>query len=104
MNENNIPQYYEGPSSSKLPIIIVVGIGILVALVVGAGIGAFSMQSIIKKKMQQSMAGRAMETYVTIQTPKSENVTLNKKYIAKVEAINAVDIKPQVSGYIEEIV
>ncbi len=103
MNENNIPQYYEGPSSSKLPIIIVVGIGILVALIVGAGIGAFTMQSVIKKKMQQSMAGRAMETYVTIQTPKSENVTLNKKYIAKVEAINAVDIKPQVSGYIEEI-
>ena len=53
--------------------------------------------------MAQRMASMNRETYVTVQTPKIENVTSNKKYIAKVEAINAVDIKPQVSGYIEEI-
>ena len=49
------------------------------------------------------MMARGGATYVTVQAPKLENVTLNKRYIAKVEAINAVDIKPQVSGYIEEV-
>lgn len=103
MNENNMQQYCEEPNKSKLSVMVVIGIGILVSLILGAVIGAFTMQSFIKKKMQQAMAGRGGETYVTIQTPKLKNVTLNKKYIAKVEAINAVDIKPQVSGYIEEI-
>ena len=57
----------------------------------------------VAAKIAKAMAAMNREVYVTVQTPKLENVTLNKKYIAKVEAINAVDIKPQVSGYIEEI-
>lgn len=75
----------------------------LLILIVGIVIGFFVAKYFIGKAMAQMMASMNRETYVTVQTPKIENVTSNKKYIAKVEAINAVDIKPQVSGYIEEI-
>ena len=75
----------------------------LFVLAIGAGIGFFAAKYVIGKAMAQMMMARGGATYVTVQAPKLENVTLNKKYIAKVEAINAVDIKPQVSGYIEEV-
>jgi len=75
----------------------------LLILAIGAGIGFFAAKYFIGKAMAQMMMARGGATYVTTQAPKLENVTLNKKYIAKVEAINAVDIKPQVSGYIEEV-
>ena len=76
---------------------------VLLILLIGAGIGAAIMGYIAKKGFAQMMASMNRETYITVQTPKIENVTSNRRYIAKVEAINAVDIKPQVSGYIEEI-
>lgn len=75
---------------------------VLLILLIGAIIGAAIMGYKAKKGIEKMMAMRG-DTYVTVQAPKLENVTSNKKYIAKVEAINAVDIKPQVSGYIEEI-
>lgn len=100
MNENNEYQTQNKSNFAQGMMLVII---ILVAVAIGAGAGAFGMQAFIKKKMAQAMAGRGGETYITMQTPKLENVTLNKKYIAKVEAINAVDIKPQVSGYIEEI-
>ena len=104
MNENNDYGNYEVQTNSNSSQSAIITIVIsLAALLIGVGVGAFSMQAIIKKKMAQAMMGRGGETYITVQAPKLENVTLNKKYIAKVEAINAVDIKPQVSGYIEEI-
>ena len=74
-----------------------------VILVIGAGIGFMIAKHVIVSQMMKAMAARGGETYITVQAPKLENVTLNKRYIAKVEAINAVDIKPQVSGYIEEV-
>ena len=74
-----------------------------VILVIGAGIGFMIAKHVIVSQMMKAMAARSGETYITVQAPKLENVTLNKRYIAKVEAINAVDIKPQVSGYIEEV-
>ncbi|MBO4707599.1 MAG: efflux RND transporter periplasmic adaptor subunit [Elusimicrobiaceae bacterium] len=83
--------------------ILTQGGGILLILFIGALIGAAIMAYKAKKGIEQMMAAMNKETYITVQTPKLENVTSNKKYIAKVEAINAVDIKPQVSGYIEEI-
>lgn len=76
---------------------------ILAILIVGAILGFFIGSKFVAAKIAKAMAAMNREVYVTVQTPKVENVTLNKKYIAKVEAINAVDIKPQVSGYIEEI-
>lgn len=76
---------------------------ILLVLAVGITIGAFVTSYLAKKGFAKMMSAMNKETYITVQAPKIENVTSNKKYIAKVEAINAVDIKPQVSGYIEEV-
>lgn len=76
---------------------------ILLILIIGGLIGATVTSYMAKKGFAKMMAAMNRETYITVQAPKLENITLNKKYIAKVEAINAVDIKPQVSGYIEEI-
>lgn len=46
----------------------------------------------------------ANETPYVITRPLSKtDISAKKKYIAKVEAINSVDIIPQVSGYLEEI-
>ncbi len=76
---------------------------ILAILLVGVILGFVIGSKFVAAKIAKAMAAMNREVYVTVQAPKIENVTLNKKYIAKVEAINAVDIKPQVSGYIEEI-
>jgi len=92
--------YYEKERRKKF---LIQGGKILFVLIIGGVIGAAIMGYKAKKGIEKMMASMNRETYVTVQTPKVENVTLNKKYIAKVEAINAVDIKPQVSGYIEEI-
>lgn len=75
----------------------------VIILIIGGVCGFIVAKNVIVSQMMKAMAARNMETYITVQAPKLENVTLNKKYIAKVEAINAVDIKPQVSGYIEEV-
>lgn len=92
--------YYKKEKRKK---ILTQGGGIVLILIIGAVIGAVITGYKAKKGIEQMMAAMNKETYITVQTPKLENVTSNKKYIAKVEAINAVDIKPQVSGYIEEI-
>ena len=102
MNENN--NMYENKNKNTLSQGVIIIMVLLGSLTLGLVTGFFATKYYIQKKMGAMMAGRPMmETYVTTQAPKLENVTLNKKYIAKVEAINAVDIKPQVSGYIEEI-
>ena len=41
--------------------------------------------------------------YVLVETLTEKNISSKKKYIAQIEAINSVDIIPQVSGYLEEI-
>ena len=41
--------------------------------------------------------------YVLVKELTTKNIETRKKYIAEVEAINSVDIIPQVSGYLEEI-
>lgn len=92
--------YYNKEKRKK---ILTQGGGIFLILLLGVIIGYLIASYMAKKGIEKMMAAMNKETYVTVQTPKLENVTLNKKYIAKVEAINAVDIKPQVSGYIEEI-
>lgn len=41
--------------------------------------------------------------HVLVSGLKTSDISAKKKYIAQVEAINSVDIVPQVSGYLEEI-
>ncbi len=43
------------------------------------------------------------EVYVFVKGLKKADISSRKKYIAQTEAINSVDIIPQVSGYLEEI-
>lgn len=52
----------------------------------------------------QTGAGFAQQTpHVLVSGLIKEDTSTKKKYIAEVEAINSVDIIPQVSGYLEEI-
>ncbi len=44
-----------------------------------------------------------VEPQVLVQGLEKKNISKNKKFIAQVEAVNSVDIIPQVSGYLEEI-
>lgn len=61
---------------------------------------------IIKGKLagggQMNMGGAAPASVLT-QTMKKRTVALGKNFIAKVEAINASDVIPQVSGYIDKV-
>ena len=41
--------------------------------------------------------------FVSVQGLKTKDVSIKKKFIAEVEAINSVDIVPQVAGYLEEV-
>ena len=51
-----------------------------------------------------SSAGFVQETpHVLVSDLSKSDTSAKKKYIAEVEAINSVDIVPQVSGYLEEI-
>ena len=43
------------------------------------------------------------EPHVLVQNLQKKNISDYKKFIAQVEAINSVDIVPQVSGYLEDI-
>ena len=58
----------------------------------------------LNNRMSPQSAGWVMETpSVQVQGLKQQDVSARKKYIAQVEAINSVDVIPQVSGYIEQI-
>ena len=50
-----------------------------------------------------AMAMRAGTPSVSVQKPMRQDLADKKKFIASVEAINSVDITPQVSGYLEEV-
>ena len=58
----------------------------------------------LNNRMSPKEGGWVMETpSVQVQRLKQQDVSVKKKYIAQVEAINSVDVIPQVSGYIEQI-
>ncbi|MBO7244847.1 MAG: efflux RND transporter periplasmic adaptor subunit [Alphaproteobacteria bacterium] len=56
------------------------------------------------KMIPSRNAGHEIQTpYVLVKGLTTKNISARKKYIAEVEAVNSVDIIPQVSGYLEEI-
>ena len=77
---------------------IVAVVLIAAALVVGYFLGGG-----FAPKTQGGMPMGAGDVYVTVKPAAKKTVSPVKKYIAKVEAINSVDIKPQVSGYLEDV-
>lgn len=56
------------------------------------------------KMVPSYTGGMGHETpYVLVQNLEEKVISAKKKYIAQVEAINSVDIVPQISGYLEEV-
>lgn len=74
----------------------------IVLIAVALGVGYF-LGGGCTSKNQGGMPQSAGDTYVTVKPAVKKNVAPVRKYIAKVEAINSVDIKPQVSGYLEDV-
>lgn len=73
---------------------------VLIAAALGVG---YFLGGGCAAKTQGGMPMGAGDVYVTVKPAAKKNVSPVKKYIAKVEAINSVDIKPQVSGYLEDV-
>jgi len=76
---------------------------IAAVLVLAALGGGYFLGNKFAGKAAAVMPMGAGDVYVTVKRAERKNVAPAKKYIARVEAINAVDIRPQVSGYIEEV-
>ncbi len=49
------------------------------------------------------MGGAAGEAYVLTQLPESRDISPKKSYIGHVEAIKSVNLKPQITGYVEKV-
>ena len=49
------------------------------------------------------MGMTAGDPYVLVQQVEQKNISPKKSYIGHVEAINAVDLRPQVTGYVEKV-
>ena len=77
---------------------------ILVNTIVGIGLVAvgFFMNGWLSPKSSGGMPV-FKDVSVSVQSLERQDLTDKKKFIASVEAINSVDIIPQVSGYIEEV-
>jgi len=68
--------------------------------------GFFAAGFLLHLYLTPNMSGMAMQgrtPSVVVQKPARYDLTDKKKFIASVEAINSVDIIPQVSGYLEEV-
>ena len=73
--------------------LILIGIGVVIGFVVKGKLGGANPMNM----------GGAGATSVLVQTLQKKPVALGKNFIAKVEAINASDVTPQVSGYIDQV-
>ncbi|MBO7191112.1 MAG: efflux RND transporter periplasmic adaptor subunit [Elusimicrobiaceae bacterium] len=69
---------------------------------IGIGLG-FYIKGKFFSGPAAGMYGAAGQSSVLVKTVAKRPVALGKTFIAKVEAINAADVIPQVSGYIDEV-
>lgn len=66
--------------------------------------GAIGWYLKAKLTPQMPMTGMtAGDPYVLVQQVEQKNISPKKSYIGHVEAINAVDLRPQVTGYVEKV-
>ena len=73
-------------------------------LLVGIGVAAgFFVKGKFFSNARQAGFGGAGQASVLVKTLKKKPVALGKNFIARVEAINASDVVPQVSGYIDQV-
>ena len=49
------------------------------------------------------MGAAAGDPYVLVQQVQQRNISPKKSYIGHVEAIKAVDLRPQITGYVEKV-
>lgn len=73
-------------------------VGVLVCI----GIGWF-LKSRLTPNMMGLMGGAGGDPYVVVETVAEEDVTPYSSVIGHVEALNSVNLQPQVSGYLEEV-
>lgn len=71
-------------------------------LILAGGLAGFFLKGCLGGKAQQGFGG-AGQTTVLAKTLHKHPVLLGKNFIAKVDAINASDVIPQVSGYIDQV-
>lgn len=74
----------------------------LLLIGVGAAIGFFVKGKFFSNAGQMGFGG-AGQASVLVKTLEKKPVALGKNFIARVEAINASDVVPQVSGYIDQV-
>lgn len=74
--------------------------GILLACV---AVGWFLKARLTPSQMMGAMMGAGGDPYVLVQEAMNKDITPAQTFIARVEAINDVNIIPQVSGYIDEV-
>lgn len=74
----------------------------LLLVFVGAAIGFFVKGKFFSHAGQMGFGG-AGQASVLVKTLEKKPVALGKNFIARVEAINASDVVPQVSGYIDQV-
>lgn len=73
----------------------------LALVLVGVGIGLFAGYKLFSRAGAGGPNG--MTPTVLVKTMQKKSVALGKNFIAKAEAINASDVVPQVSGYIDQV-
>lgn len=76
---------------------------IAAVLILAALGGGYFLGAEFSCKNEGMMPMGQEDVYVTVKRAEKKNIAPAKKYIARVEAMNAVDIRPQVAGYIEEV-
>ena len=74
----------------------------LLLIGIGVAIGFFVKGKFFSKGGPMGMGG-AGQASVLVKTLERKPVALGKNFIAKVEAINATDVIPQVSGYVDQL-
>lgn len=74
----------------------------LLLIAVGAAVGFFVKGKFFSNAGQMGFGG-AGQASVLVKTLEKKPVALGKNFIARVEAINASDVVPQVSGYIDQV-
>lgn len=74
----------------------------LILVIIGVAIGFFVKGKFFSHAGPGGMGGMGTPT-VLVKTLERKPVALGKTFIAKVEAINASDVVPQVSGYIDQV-
>ena len=74
----------------------------LLLVLVGVAIGFFVKGKFFSHAGPMGMGG-AGQASVLVKTLKKKPVAIGKNFIARVEAINATDVVPQVSGYIDQV-